>query len=334
MADAGPETPLLEVDDLRVEFRTASGRVRALNGVSFTLSSGETICLVGESGSGKSITGEAIMGIIDMPPGRITGGAIRHRGRDLLRLSDAQMNAIRGSAIAMVFQDALATLNPVLPVGAQIAEMFERHRRMNSADATEAALKVMERVQIPAARGRFFDYPHQFSGGMRQRIMIAMAVALEPELLIADEPTTALDVTVQAEIVQLLADLCAERQMGLILVTHDLSVVANVADTVAVMYAGRIVERAPVGPLFEAPRHPYTIGLMNSLPHGGPDDGDLPAIPGSPPDSRHLPAGCAFHPRCAFARERCRAEVPELRPAGEGRVAACHFFEEIADGRS
>ncbi|HEY4201178.1 MAG TPA: ABC transporter ATP-binding protein [Devosiaceae bacterium] len=321
---------LLEVDNLQVEFRTGSGTVRAVNGVSFALSEGETLCIVGESGSGKSITGETIMGILDTPPGFVTAGAIRYRGRDLLTLDEDAVNAIRGRSIAMVFQDALATLNPVLPVGSQIAEMFERHLRMPHARARDAAIAVMEKVQIPAARDRFGNYPHQFSGGMRQRIMIAMAVALEPDVLIADEPTTALDVTVQAGIIQLLGELCAERQMGMILITHDLSVVANVADSVAVMYAGRIVEQSPVEPIFEAPRHPYTIGLMRSLPRV--ETGvDLATIPGSPPDPRHIPKGCAFHPRCPWARERCAVEVPLLRPAGTQRLAACHFWEEIAD---
>jgi oligopeptide transport system ATP-binding protein len=231
----------------------------------------------------------------------------------------------------MVFQDALATLNPVLTVGEQIAEMFKRHSGMSSSDAKSAAIEVMERVQIPAARQRYGDYPHQFSGGMRQRIMIAMAVALNPDVLIADEPTTALDVTVQAGIVQLLGDLCAEQGMGMILITHDLSVVANVADRVAVMYAGRVVESAPAEPIFEKPLHPYTIGLINSVPRVDSKTTGLSAIPGSPPDPRRLSRGCAFHPRCTFARERCETEVPALRSAGHQRSCACHFWEEIAD---
>ncbi len=327
---SAPDTsPLLEVEGLSVEFRTSSGLVRAVNGVSFTVEAGQVLCLVGESGSGKSITGEAIMGILDIPPGRITGGTIRYHGRDLLGLSEAELNAIRGAEIAMVFQDALAALNPVLPVGEQIAEMYTRHRNLSAGKAREAAIAAMERVQIPGARQRYSSYPHEFSGGMRQRIMIAIAMSLEPEIIIADEPTTALDVTVQAGIVQLLADLCAEERMGMILVTHDLSVVANVADRVAVMYAGRVVEEAPVLDLFEAPRHPYTMGLLASLPRIDDAEAELRAIPGAPPDARRLPQGCAFHPRCAYSRPLCQVVRPALRPAGPERGAACHFFEEL-----
>jgi oligopeptide transport system ATP-binding protein len=326
-------TPLLEVEDLRIHFHTGGGTVRAVNGVSFALHKGETLCIVGESGSGKSITGEAIMGILDRPPGVIAGGAVRYRGRDLLAMDEGEINAIRGRSIAMVFQDALATLNPVLSVGDQIAEMFTRHLGMSRGEACRAAVRIMEKVQIPAAAERYGDYPHQFSGGMRQRVMIAMAVALEPDVLIADEPTTALDVTVQAGIVELLGELCAGGRMGMILITHDLSVVANTADTVAIMYAGRIVEQAPADALFAAPRHPYTIGLIASVPRVDGDGADLVAIPGSPPDPRRLAAGCAFHPRCRFARERCVVERPALRPAGPMRSAACHFFEEVAGVR-
>ena len=331
MQDPSFTAPLLEVEDLHVEFRSGSRTVHAVNGVSLVLTEGETLCFVGESGSGKSITAEAILGIIDMPPGVITNGKIRYRGTDLLLLDEERINAVRGLGIAMVFQDALATLNPVLPVGPQIAEMFRRHLGMGAVKARESAIAAMERVQIPAARQRFRNYPHQFSGGMRQRIMIAMAVALGPKVLIADEPTTALDVTVQAGVIQLLSELCAESRMGMILITHDLSVVANVADSVAIMYAGRIVEYAPVHDIFRAPRHPYTVGLLRSVPRVDAEGDDLMAIPGSPPDPGQIPRGCPFHPRCAWARERCVEEVPAPRPAGGGRSTACHFWEEIAD---
>ena len=323
------EVPLLEVEGLQVEFRTGGGTVRAVNGVSFTLNQGETLCIVGESGSGKSITGETILGILDSPPGYVTGGRVLYRGQNLLDLGEAELDTIRGRSIAMVFQDALATLNPVLPVGEQIAEMYERHLHLPRKQARDAAIAAMEKVQIPAARERFGDYPHQFSGGMRQRIMIAMAVALDPEILIADEPTTALDVTVQAGIIQLLGDLCAEGRMGLILITHDLGVVANVADKVAVMYAGRIVEEGPVEAVFESPRHPYTVGLLRSLPRMGGTAAELVAIPGSPPDPRRIPAGCPFHPRCPRAGERCRRELPDLRPVTRQRAVSCHFAEEV-----
>ena len=323
------ERPLLAVENLHVEFRTAAGRVRAINGVSFDLEAGETLCIVGESGSGKSVTGEAIMRILDMPPAHIAKGSIVYHGHDLLTLPEDEMNRIRGKKIAMVFQDALATLNPVLSVGNQIAELFRRHATMSRAQAREAAIEAMERVQIPAARERYDAYPHQFSGGMRQRIMIAMAIALDPEILIADEPTTALDVTVQAGIIQLLADLCAERRTGLIFVTHDLSVVANIADKAAVMYAGRIIEHAAVEDIFERPLHPYTRGLLASLPRAEHSQADLPAIPGSPPDPRAIPPGCPFNPRCPHARDVCTSAVPAIEFAGPGHSVACHFWREI-----
>ncbi|GAA3114946.1 hypothetical protein GCM10020001_037800 [Nonomuraea salmonea] len=245
-AEGGPgDGPLLAVEDLHVEFHTRAGIVRAVNGVSYTVNPGETLAVLGESGSGKSVTAQAIMGILDMPPAVIPKGEIRFRGTDLLKLSEEARTQVRGQRIAMIFQDALSALNPVFTVGWQISEMFRVHRGMSKADSMKKAVELMDRVRIPAARQRVNDYPHQFSGGMRQRIMIAMSIALDPEVLIADEPTTALDVTVQAQIMELLAELQRESQMGLILITHDLGVVADVADKIAVMYAGRIVEHAP-----------------------------------------------------------------------------------------
>ncbi|MFL6152109.1 MAG: ABC transporter ATP-binding protein, partial [Ornithinibacter sp.] len=249
---------LLEVDDLFVEFHTRDGIATAINGVSFQLHQGESLAILGESGSGKSVTAQAVMGILDMPPAVIPNGHIRYCGQDLLSMPEDQRRRTRGPEVSMIFQDALSSLNPVFPVGWQIAEMFRTHRGMNKSDALEQAIRLMERVSIPAARERVKAYPHQFSGGMRQRIMIAMAIALDPAVLIADEPTTALDVTVQAQIMALLQELQEERQMGLILITHDLGVVADVADRIAVMYAGRLVETAAVHELYASPAHPYT----------------------------------------------------------------------------
>ncbi|MDP8962171.1 MAG: ABC transporter ATP-binding protein, partial [Actinomycetota bacterium] len=257
---------LLEVSNLHVEFRTPDGILNAVNGLSYTLHEGETLAILGESGSGKSVSAQAIMGIIDSPPGFVTGGQARYRGVDLLGLPERELRQLRGRHIAMIFQDALTALNPVFTVGFQIAEMFRIHRGLSKAEARRNALELMDRVRIPSAKDRLDDYPHQFSGGMRQRVMIAMALALDPDVVIADEPTTALDVTVQAQIMQLLADLQAESGMGLLLITHDLGVVAEVADRVCVMYAGRIMERAPIRALYGNPAHPYTLGLMRSIP--------------------------------------------------------------------
>ncbi|KJY44971.1 methionine ABC transporter ATP-binding protein, partial [Streptomyces sp. NRRL S-444] len=251
---------LLEVRDLHVEFRTRDGVAKAVNGVNYSVEEGETLAVLGESGSGKSVTAQAVMGILDVPPGRIAGGEILFKGRDLLKMKEEERRRIRGADMAMIFQDALSSLNPVLSVGAQLGEMYEVHRGMSRKAAKAKAVELMDRVKIPAAKDRVGDYPHQFSGGMRQRIMIAMALALEPSLIIADEPTTALDVTVQAQVMDLLAELQRELNMGLILITHDLGVVADVADKIAVMYAGRIVEAAPVHEIYKAPAHPYTRG--------------------------------------------------------------------------
>ncbi|HET9649799.1 MAG TPA: ABC transporter ATP-binding protein [Microlunatus sp.] len=325
---------LLEVDDLHVEFRTRDGVARAINGVSFELHEGETLAILGESGSGKSVTAQAIMGILDSPPGFITGGELRYCGKDMLAMSEQQRRRIRGPEISMVFQDALSALNPVFTVGWQIAEMFRKHRGMNKSDALAEAVKLMQRVQIPAAAQRVKAYPHQFSGGMRQRIMIAMAIALDPAVLIADEPTTALDVTVQAQIMQLLQELQAERKMGLILITHDLGVVADVADRIAVMYAGRIVEQSEIFELYRQPAHPYTKGLLDSIPRLDQKGQELAAIGGLPPNLTRIPPGCPFNPRCRYAQDVCRADPPPpLREVLHGRLAACHFSEQLLAGK-
>ena len=323
---------LLEVRDLHVEFRTDEGTARAINGVDLDLSEGETLAILGESGSGKSVTAQAIMGILDMPPARIPKGTIKYRGDDLLTMAPKRRRAMRGPEISMIFQDALSALNPVFPVGWQIAEMFRVHRGTNKSDALADAVGLMERVQIPGAKERVKAYPHQFSGGMRQRIMIAMAIALDPAILIADEPTTALDVTVQAQIMALLQELREERGMGLMLITHDLGVVADVADRIVVMYAGQIVERAEVGDLYRNPAHPYTEGLLSSIPRVDHKGQELYAIKGLPPSLLRMPAGCPFHPRCPRVQDICRSDHPELREAAPQRWSRCHFAEEVLNG--
>ncbi|MFI0424875.1 ABC transporter ATP-binding protein [Spongiactinospora sp. 9N601] len=323
---------LLEVDDLHVEFVTRAGLVKAVNGVSYSLRPGESLAVLGESGSGKSVTAQAIMGILDMPPARIPHGSIKFRGTDLLKLSEDARAQIRGQRIAMIFQDALSALNPVFTVGWQISEMFRVHRGMSKRDGMKKAVELMERVRIPAARQRVSDYPHQFSGGMRQRIMIAMSIALDPEVLIADEPTTALDVTVQAQIMELLAELQRESNMGLILITHDLGVVADVADKIAVMYAGRIVENAPVRDIYKNPGHPYTKGLLESIPRVDQKGQELYAIKGLPPNLLDMPSGCAFHPRCPYRQDNCVTDVPPLNEINLDRNSACHYWREVLDG--
>ena len=326
---------LLDVRDLHVEFRTREGVAKAINGVSFHLDERETLAILGESGSGKSVTAQAIMGILDTPPGFVTGGEVLLRGRDLQKLSEKDRQGVRGSQIAMIFQDALSSLNPVFPVGWQIAEMFRIHKGLNRSDAYAQAVRLMERVKIPAAKERVKAYPHQFSGGMRQRIMIAMAIALDPAVLIADEPTTALDVTVQAQIMQLLKELQDESGMGLILITHDLGVVADVADRISVMYAGRIVESASVLDLYDRPAHAYTKGLLDSIPRLDQRGQTLYAIGGLPPNLLRIPPGCPFNPRCVYATDVCRTVLPPLVEVLPGRMTACHHSKEVlADGRA
>ena len=329
--DGASGAPLLEVRDLHVEFRTREGLARAVNGVSYSVYAGKTLAVLGESGSGKSVTAQAIMGILDTPPGYVTGGQVLLNGVDILALPEDERREIRGERIAMIFQDALSSLNPVFPVGWQISEMFRKRRGMSRKDADARALELMEQVRIPAARERFGNYPHEFSGGMRQRVMIAMAIALDPAVLIADEPTTALDVTVQAQIMSLLEELQEERQMGLILITHDLGVVADVADRIAVMYAGRLVEKAEVHELYRSPAHPYTRGLLESIPRLDQKGQTLAAIGGLPPNLMRIPPGCPFNPRCRMAQDVCRRDLPALREVAPGRLSACHFAEEVID---
>ncbi|MFI2644614.1 ABC transporter ATP-binding protein [Streptomyces sp. NPDC018610] len=323
---------LLEVRDLHVEFRTRDGVAHAVNGVTYGVDAGETLAVLGESGSGKSVTAQAVMGILDAPPGRITAGEIRFRDEELLTLKEEERRRVRGAGMAMIFQDALSALNPVLTVGDQLGEMFTVHRGMSRGKARAEAVRLMDRVRIPAAAQRVGDYPHQFSGGMRQRIMIAMALALGPDLIIADEPTTALDVTVQAQVMDLLAELQREYDMGLVLITHDLGVVADVADRIAVMYAGRIVESAPVHDIYKHPAHPYTKGLLDSIPRLDRKGRELYAIKGLPPGLTRIPPGCAFHPRCPMARDVCRTDVPPLYEVSGDRGSACHFWRECLDG--
>ncbi|WP_445395760.1 ABC transporter ATP-binding protein [Streptomyces sp. LE64] len=336
---AADDDLLLDVRDLHVEFHTRDGVVKAVNGVNYSVAAGETLAVLGESGSGKSVTAQAIMGILDMPPAKIPHGEIRFRGQDMLTMSAEERRKIRGRKIAMIFQDALSSLNPVLSVGYQLGEMFRVHQGLSKKEAKAKAIELMDRVKIPAASSRVSDYPHQFSGGMRQRIMIAMALALEPDLIIADEPTTALDVTVQAQVMDLLAELQREFNMGLILITHDLGVVADVADKIAVMYAGRIVETAPVHDLYKRPAHPYTKGLLDSIPRLDQKGQELFAIKGLPPNLLRVPSGCAFNPRCTAAQDVCRTDIPALHPVtgrdgGElpGRRSACHFWKETIHG--
>src|SRR3954469_25382509 len=320
-----PGAPLLEVADLHVEFRTQYGVAKAVNGANFRLNPGETLAILGEPGCGKSVTAQAIMGILDTPPGFITRGEVLYRGVDLLKLSENDRRKVRANRIAMIFQDALSALNPVYTVGFQLAELFRMHRGMSRADGRKRAGELLDQVKIPGAQARVNDYPHQFSGGMRQRVMIAMALALDPEVLIADEPTTALDVTVQAQIMGLLAELQQQRNMGLILITHDMGVVADVADRISVMYAGKVVEEAPVMDIYSRPAHPYTKALLESIPRLDRKGRQLNVIRGLPPALTDLPSGCAFHPRCAYARQICsQDEQPPAYQIAPQRIASCH----------
>ncbi|GAB6877508.1 ABC transporter ATP-binding protein [Thermaerobacter litoralis] len=325
-----PAEPLLEVRGLRTEFHTGEGRFAAVDDVSFTIARGETVGLVGESGSGKSVTSLSILRLVPSPPGRITAGSILFEGQDLLRLSEAAMRRIRGNRISMIFQEPMTSLNPVFPVGKQIAEALQWHRGLSRRAAWERAVELLRLVGIPDPAARARQYPHQMSGGMRQRVMIAMAVACEPQLLIADEPTTALDVTVQAQILDLMKDLRRRLGTAILLITHDLGVVADMADRVLVMYAGRIVESAPVDDLFARPLHPYSEGLLASMPQLHRRQERLHVIPGQVPNPARLPTGCRFHPRCPYAIDICRQQEPVLAPAGEGRWVACWLREEPA----
>jgi len=317
--------PLLQIDELKTHFFTRDGVVRAVDGVSFTIAPGETLAVVGESGCGKSVTSLSVMRLV-ASPGRIVAGAIRFDGRDLLALSEPEMRKVRGNDISMIFQEPMTSLNPVLTVGSQIAEALVLHRGLGRKQAMERAIEMLRLANISEAARRSGEYPHQMSGGMRQRVMIAMALACDPKLLIADEPTTALDVTIQAQILDLMRALQAKTGAAIMLITHDLGVVAEMAQRVIVMYAGRKVEEAPVDELFARPRHPYTRGLMNSMPRLGAARGTrarLQEIPGVVPSLREPIAGCAFATRCPYAVERCRIETPMLEPKAPAHTVAC-----------
>ncbi len=326
--------PVLSLRDLVTEFRTADGVVHAVDHVSYDVYPGETLGVVGESGSGKSVTVMSILGLIPSPPGRIAGGEILFGGRDLTKLSQSELRKVRGREIAMVFQDPMTSLNPVFTVGDQIAEALLVHDpHMGDDKARARSVELLTLVGVPNPDERFDQYPHEYSGGMRQRAMIAMAIANEPKLLIADEPTTALDVTIQAQVLDVLETAQRETNAATILITHDLGLIAEMADRVVVMYGGRVVEVGDVNTIFHHPRHPYTLGLMASLPRLDVDLKHLEPIPGSPPSLINLPSGCAFHPRCRLmqGRQRCRDESPPLREIEEsGHRSACHFAEEMA----
>ncbi len=318
--------PLLEVTDLQTHFRTEDGLVKAVNGVSFSVDKGETLGIVGESGSGKSVTSLSVMRLIPNPPGKIVGGKIVFDGEDLLTYDEDEMRKVRGKNIAMIFQDPMTSLNPVLTVGRQITESLELHLKLTGKEAQRRAAELLALVGIPSPERRLDDYPHQFSGGMRQRVMIAMALSCNPDLLIADEPTTALDVTIQAQILELINKLRSEIGMAVIIITHDLGVVAGMADRVVVMYAGKIIEEGPTNQIFADPRMPYTIGLLQSIPRLDEERGRrLNPIRGLPPDLINLPEVCPFSPRCDFVQDACYQQVPPLRPVEANQRAACLF---------
>ncbi len=325
-AMAGTPSPLLEVRDLRVQFRTDDGWVRAVDGVSLSVAAGETLGVVGESGCGKSVTAMTVMKLIPMPPGKIAGGQVLWQGRDLVPLSSEQMQGIRAKEIGFVFQEPMTSLNPVYTVGYQIAETLRLHEGLSKRAAMDRAAELLRLVNIPQPQRRVHDYPHQFSGGMRQRVMIAMALACNPKLLIADEPTTALDVTIQAQILDLLLEMKERLGMAVMLITHAMGVVAESTQRVVVMYAGKVVEEAPVGELFADPRHPYTQGLIRSIPRIDLDAGRktrLEAIPGTVPSLLSPPPGCRFAARCRFATDACREAEPPLREVSPGHKVAC-----------
>ncbi|MCP5060258.1 MAG: ABC transporter ATP-binding protein [bacterium] len=312
---------LLEIDDLKTYFRTDDGLVRAVDGVSYDVERGETLAVVGESGCGKSVTALSILRLVAVPPGDYAGGEIRFEGEDLLQVGDDRMREVRGNDIAMIFQEPMTSLNPVFTVGEQIVEVIQLHQKLAAGPARTRAIEMLQRVGIPSPERRIDDYAHQMSGGMRQRVMIAMSLACNPKLLIADEPTTALDVTIQAQILDLLSRLQEEFGMAVLLITHDLGVVAETAQRVVVMYAGKVVEQAGVQELFAGPRHPYTVGLLGALPHLDGAGDRLHPIEGNVPDARSMPSGCRFHPRCPVALPRCAEDEPALEGEPEHRVA-------------
>ncbi len=319
--------PLLRVEDLRVEFRTRKGAAMVLNGVDFHLNAGETLCVVGESGCGKSMTALALLRLVPTPPGRISGGRVLYGDEDLAQATEARMREVRGNRISMIFQEPMTSLNPVYTVGDQIGETLRLHSGLDATAARERTIEMLRQVGIPAPERRVDDYPHQLSGGMRQRVMIAMALACRPDILIADEPTTALDVTVQAQIFDLLRELQRDKGTAIMLITHDMGAVAEMADRVIVMYAGRVIEQGSTAQVLGSPRHPYTRGLIACLPELGSSQlherADLPEIPGVVPSIWELGQGCAFRERCAYAIERCAAEVPGMIEVGDGHAAAC-----------
>jgi peptide/nickel transport system ATP-binding protein len=318
----------LDVRDLKTYFDTEDGLVRAVDGVSFSIERGKTLGLVGESGCGKSVLSLSLLRLVS-PPGKIVSGEILLDGENLLGLSGDEMRQVRGRRISMIFQEPMTSLNPVFTVGDQISEVIHAHEHVSRHESRRRAISLLEKVKIPAADRRVDDYPHQMSGGMRQRVMIAMALACDPELLIADEPTTALDVTIQAQIMELLAELQADFDMSILLITHNLGLVAQSADDVAVMYASKIVECTSTNELFEFPLHPYTRGLLTSIPRlGTPKNKKLSVILGMVPNPLRVPSGCKFHNRCPFAEDRCRTEEPELREVRPGHLASCHLIED------
>jgi peptide/nickel transport system ATP-binding protein len=330
---SGGQEPLVSVEDLHVEFHTDAGVVKAVDGVSWSISPGETLGIVGESGSGKSVSALALMGLLQKPQAKVSG-RILFRGRDLLAAGEDELRSLRGNDISMIFQDPLTALNPVFKVGHQVAEVIQVHEKIGKIPARKRAVDLLAEVGIPNARIRAEEFPHQYSGGMRQRAMIAMALALDPALLLADEPTTALDVTVQAQIMNLLSKLQESRGTAIVLITHDLGVVAGHADRVLVMYAGKVAETAGADALFHAPRHPYTLGLLTSLARLDRRRTErLRPIPGQPPSLIRRPPGCPFHPRCSFATEICPAEMPPLT-GGTAHLAACHHQDRVAEARA
>lgn len=324
-----PAKLLLSVKDLRAWFDTEDGVVKAVDGVSFDLQQGETLGIVGESGSGKSVTNLAILRLIPQPPGRIVSGEILFEGEDVLKLNPSELRGLRGRRISMVFQDPMTSLNPFMRISKQLMEITQLHLGHSKAEAREHAIKMLETVGIPDARARVDHYPHEFSGGMRQRVMIAMALSCRPKLLIADEPTTALDVTIQAQILELIKRLKAETGTSVILITHDLGVVAGITDHIIVMYAGKVFEKAPTRELFAKPGNPYTHGLLRCVPDPGAERGALYQIPGLPPDVARLPPGCPFAPRCPRAEEVCRREFPPFVRLSADHSSLCHFAEEV-----
>ena len=326
--------PVLSIRDLAVEFRTEDGIVHAVDGISYDVFPGETLGIVGESGSGKSVSTLSILGLIPQPPGRIVSGTAMFKGKDLLTLRKRELRNFRGDEVAMIFQDPMTSLNPVLTIGYQLSEAIATHYpKVPEAELKQRVVDLLRLVGVPNPESRYNNYPHEFSGGMRQRAMIAMAMSNSPSLLIADEPTTALDVTIQAQVLEVLKTVQAQTDAATILITHDLGIVAEMCERVLVMYGGRIVEQGDVHSIFQNPRHPYTIGLMDSLPKLTEDEEWLQPIPGQPPSLINLPTGCAFHPRCFLSQGRlpCREEIPEARAVegGADHLAACHFAEEL-----